>query len=121
MRLLLDEMHAPAVAAALVGAGHDVVAVAAEPSMRGRSDMSLLQHGTESGRALVTENVGDFLVLVQRCAAAGESHPGVILTNPARFNRASLAYPGNLISALAAFLADPPVDGDSWTWWLQPA
>ncbi|WP_419946600.1 DUF5615 family PIN-like protein [Candidatus Poriferisodalis sp.] len=121
MRLLLDEMHAPAVAAALVAAGHDVAAVAAEPSMRGRSDASLLQYGTESGRVLVTENVGDFLVLVQRRVAVGGTHPGVILTNPARFNRASLAYPGNLISALATFLADPPVEGDSWTWWLQPA
>ncbi|WP_419916198.1 DUF5615 family PIN-like protein [Candidatus Poriferisodalis sp.] len=121
MKLLLDEMHAPTVAAALVEAGHDVVAVAANPSLRGCSDASLLQHAMESGRALVTENVGDFSVLVQRRVAAGKSHPGVILTNPARFNRASLAYPGNLIAALAALLIDPPVDGDSWMWWLQRA
>lgn len=121
MKLLLDEMHAPSVAVALVDAGHDVVAVAANPSLRGCSDASLLQYAMESGRALVTENVGDFSVLVKRHVAAGESHPGVILTNPARFNRASLAYPGNLIAALAAFLTDLPVDGDSWTWWLQRA
>ncbi len=120
MRLLLDEMHAPIVAAALVDAGHDVVAVAADLSMRGCSDASLLQHAAESGRVLVTENIGDFSVLLQRRAAVGESHPGVIFTNPVRFNRASLAYPGNLISALADLLAEPPVEGNSWTWWLRP-
>ena len=120
MKLLLDEMHAPAIAAALAQAGHDVVAVAADLSMRGSSDVVLLQGATESGRVLVTENIGDFSVLLQRRVAAREPHPGVIFTNPVRFNRASLAYPGNLISALTAFLAGPPVHGDSWTWWLQP-
>ncbi len=44
MRLLLDEMHAPAVAEALVASGHDVVAVAAEPELRGCSDRGLLEH-----------------------------------------------------------------------------
>jgi hypothetical protein len=121
VKLLLDEMHAPTVAVALVEAGHDVVAVAADASLRGTSDASLLLYAMESGRALVTENVGDFSVLVQRRVAAGEAHPGVIFTNPVRFNRASLAYPGNLIAALTALLADPHADGDSWTRWLQPA
>ena len=45
MRLLLDEMHAPAVAEALVASGHDVVAVAVEPELRGCSDRSLQKRG----------------------------------------------------------------------------
>ena len=66
MRLLLDEMHAPAVAVALTEAGFDVVAAAADPSLRGSSDADLLDHATATSRALVTENVSDFSVLCRR-------------------------------------------------------
>ena len=118
MRLLLDEMHAPAVAAALAGAGFDVVAVAAEPSLRGSPDDDLLDHATAAGRALVTENVADYAVLATSRAVAGEPHAGLIFTNPTRFNRAALAYPGDLIAALRTFLHNPPVSGESWIWWL---
>ena len=118
MRLLLDEMHAPAVAVALTEAGFDVVAVAADPSLRGSSDADLLNLATAAGRALVTENVGDFSVLAAARAVDGEPHAGLIFTNPTRFNRATLAYPGNLIVALRTFLDDPPISGDSWIRWL---
>ena len=118
MRLLLDEMHAPAIADALTEAGFDVVATAADPSLRGSSDADLLDHAAATGRALVTENVGDFSMLAAARAVDGEPHAGLIFTNPTRFNRATLAYPGNLIVALRTFLDTPPVSGDSWTWWL---
>ena len=118
MRLLLDEMHAPAVAVALVEAGFDVTAVAADPSLRGSSDADLLNLATAAGQALVTENVGDFSVLAASRTVAGEPHAGLIFTNPSRFNRAALAYPGDLIAALRRFLENRPVSGDSWTWWL---
>ena len=118
MRLLLDEMHAPAVAAALSEAGFDVTATAAAPSLRGSPDADLLDLATAAGRALVTENVGDFSVLAAARAVAGKPHAGLIFTNPARFNRATLAYPGNLIVALRTFLDNPPVSGDSWIQWL---
>lgn len=118
MRLLLDEMHAPAIALALTEAGFDVVAVAVDPSLRGSSDADLLDHAATTGRALVTENVGDFSVLAAARAVDGDPHAGLICTNPSRFNRATLAYPGNLIEALRSFLDNPPITGDSWTWWL---
>ena len=118
VRLLLDEMHTPAIADELNKAGFDVVAVAAEPSLRGRSDAELLDHATATGHALVTENIGDFSVLLTLQVGAREPRAGLIFTNPNRYNRASLAYPGNVIAALAAFLTGPPVDGESWVWWL---
>lgn len=118
MRLLLDEMHGPAIADALTEAGFDVVAVAADPSLRGCPDADLLEHAAATDRALVTENVGDFSVLAAARAVDGEPHAGLIFTNPARFNRATLAYPGNLIVALGTFLDDPPISGDSWIRWL---
>lgn len=118
MRLLLDEMRAPAIADALTEAGFDVVAVAADPSLRGSSDADLLDHAAAGGRALVTENVSDFSVLATARAVDGEPHAGLIFTNPARFNRATLAYPGNLIAALRNLLDAPPITGDSWIRWL---
>lgn len=62
---------------------------------------------------MVTENVVDFSPLAQQWAGEGKIHAGLIFTNPKRFNRASLAYPGNVIGALARFIEKVPVDGSS--------
>ncbi len=118
MRLLLDEMHSPTIGGALSEKGIDVIAVAGEPSLRGLSDADLLDHAAATDRVLVTENLGVFSLLMTRRASAGTAHAGVIFTNPTRFNRASLAYPGNVIAALSKFVACPPITGESWVWWL---
>ena len=118
MRLLLDEMHAPAVAEALVASGHDVVAVAVEPELRGCSDRGLLEYACAADQVIVTENIGDFSLLAASWASEARDHCGLVFTSPRRFNRASRAYPGNLIAALGAFLESPPVEGSSWQWWL---
>ncbi|MGF1618698.1 MAG: hypothetical protein ACFCU2_12980 [Acidimicrobiia bacterium] len=75
-------------------------------------------YATTHERALVTENVADFTPLVMQWAGASTEHSGLIFTNPKGFNRATLAYPGNLINGLSHFLIDPPISGDSWIWWL---
>lgn len=118
MRLLLDGMHSPAAARALRDGGHDVVAMGERGDLRGAPDEEVLRVAAAEERAVVTENVGDVLPLVQAWAAAGREHHGVVLTNPRRFPRALSTYPGDLISALGAFLDAPPVTGASWTWWL---
>ena len=120
MRLLLDEMHSPAVAQALNGRGHDVFAVASDPLLRGMSDTELLHHAAQSDMAIATENTGDYARLASQWAATGVSHAGIIYTNPGRFPRNTSAYPANLIAALAHFLQHPPIRGNSWEWWLQP-
>jgi len=118
VKLVLDEMHAPGIATTLREGSCDVVAVAARPGLRGMSDVDLLTHATTEGRALVTENVADFMPLANQWSGEGKEHAGLIFTNPRRFDRATLAYPGNLIAALRGFLTDPPIKGVSWTWWL---
>ncbi len=120
MRLLLDEMHSPTISRALQEAGHDVHAVAGDPLLRGMSDAKLLQFAAEISRAIVTENVPDFAVLASQWAADANPHAGIIYTNPNRFNRNISAYPANLITALDQFLRQPPIEGHSWVWWLQP-
>lgn len=120
MRLLLDEMHSPAVARALQERGHDVLTVANDPLLRGMSDAELLHHAARSDQAIVTENVPDYARLDSLWAATDISHAGIIYTNPNRFPRHTSAYPANLIAALTHFLQHPPVEGTSWVWWLQP-
>lgn len=71
-----------------------------------------------ASRAIVTENIEDFAVLSSRRIAAGRPHAGLVFTSPRRFNRATIAYPGNLIDALRQFLQSPPIGGDSWKGWL---
>ena len=111
-------MHAPGIADSLTEESFDVVAVAAEPVLRGMTDEDLLTYATNHERVLVTENVADFMPLAAQWAGAGKAHAGLIFTNPRRFNRATLAYPGNVIAALREFLTRQPVTGKSWTWWL---
>ena len=120
MRLLLDEMHSPAITRVLHERGHDVLAVASDALLRGMSDAELLHHAAQLDMAIVTENIGDFARLDSQWAASDISHAGIIYTNPNRFSRNTSAYPANLIAALTHFLQHPPVEGNSWVWWLQP-
>ncbi len=118
VRILLDEMHAPGIADSLNAESFDVVAVAAQAGLRGTPDADLLAIAAMDGRALVTENVADFMSLASQWASAGRAHAGLIFTNPKKYNRASLAYPQNLARALRGFLIEPPTTGQSWIWWL---
>lgn len=117
MKLLLDDMHAPAVASALTDAC-DIVAVASTTALRGMADEQLLVWAASEGRVLITENVADFAAIATRWAAERREHAGLIFTNPKRFNRATVAYPGNLVAALRALLEHPPGLGPSAIWWL---
>lgn len=118
VKLLLDEMHSHLVAEALARDGHDVIAAVATPRLRGLADADLLAEAAADERAVVTENVRDFLPLVRMWVAEGRGHAGLLLTHPRRFDRSSLSYPGTLITALQHFLTEPPVVGPWWVWWL---
>lgn len=118
MKLLLDEMHAPAVADALSRGGADVQAVAAGDLLRGISDAELLALAAVEGRAFVTENVRDFMALHHQWVGQGKAHGGLVMTNPRKLDRARLAYPGNLIEALTQFLRGSGARGESWIHWL---
>jgi predicted nuclease of predicted toxin-antitoxin system len=118
MKLLLDEHHSPRIASELAKAGFDVVSANGDERCRGASDEDLLAMATSERRAVVTENIGDFMALAARWSSDGRPHAGIILTHPARFNRALRSYPGTLVKALKAFLQDSPPTGGSWIWWL---
>ena len=124
MKLLLDEMYTPAVAALLRDWGHDAVAVKELPDLVGLADEDLFQVAMAEGRAVVTEDVRDFLAAHQRILDAGQQHSGLILADARRFPRLGPNHVPVLADALAAFLSDHGAmleDIDSFIWWLQPA
>lgn len=124
MRLLLDEMHAPAVAARLRDRGHDAVAVKERADLIGLPDEELLGAATADRRAVVTENVKDFAALHRRITAAGQRHSGLVFTHSRRFPRSARNHVRVLADALAVLLDEHgPMLGDveSFTWWLERA
>ena len=102
MRLYLDEMISPAVAAALRDRGHDAV-TAGERGALGASDAAQLARAIQEERAIVSYNIPDFAVLARAAASAGRDHWGIILVSARTFPPAGL---GDLIRALDALLTD---------------
>lgn len=110
MRLLLDEMLTPVVAAALRERGVDAVAVQELPRLRGRDDLQLLAVGRETRRVVVTNNVRDFRVLQAEALAAGSWHQGLILI--ASNVSCSRANAGRLTRAIAGLADAHPGDDE---------
>lgn len=115
MKLLLDEMWPPALAGALRERGHDVVAVAELPELRGRPDETIFKEAHRQGRVIVTENVLDFRPLAATAARAGRTYPGFIFTSNRAFPRASRRTAGRLVLALDALLdTKEEIVGEHW-------
>jgi hypothetical protein len=120
-RLLLDEMFAPAIAAALRDLGHDVIAVAERGELRAMIDEEVFAWATAQGRWLLTENVKDFRPILVRALQAGVATAGVLYTSGRAFPR-SRKNPDPLIEALDAWLkAGPPAPPLREDWLLSRA
>jgi predicted nuclease of predicted toxin-antitoxin system len=91
MRLLLDEMF-PATAQALRAEGHDILAVQEDNSLRELSDTALFAAAQQLQRAIVTENVKDYLPLDARSHTLAEPHWGLVLTTNHAFPRHRSVY-----------------------------
>jgi len=122
LRLLVDEHYTIAIAVQLRALGHDVIHVVEVADLRGASDPLVLEWAALNGRALVTENVRDFLPLHSERLAAGEHHAGILLTNPRQFPRSTDSI-GLFVRSIDAYLKDRPA-GSSLAdaiEWLKPA
>lgn len=121
MRLLLDEHFSPEIARQLRDRGHDALAVRDHPDARGISDPEVLALATRQRRAVVTENVADFVELHRAAIITHTSHFGLIFTSPRQFPRTVRAI-GRLVRALEALLSDHPSTDAlrDQTWWLEP-
>lgn len=103
MKLLLDEHYSPEIARQLGTSGHDVVAVAERADLVGLGDGELLRRMAQEQRAIMTNNVKDFLPLVGCAAVASDDHAGLLLTSDRSMPRRGDAI-GRFVEALDAFL-----------------
>ncbi|MDQ2984364.1 MAG: DUF5615 family PIN-like protein [Actinomycetota bacterium] len=109
MRLLLDEHYSPKIAEDLRSRGHDVVSAKEREDLRGVADRELWERFVAEERALLTENVADFMPLVREAAAAGDPHFGIVFTSPRSMPR-SVATIGVYVERLDSFLRDHAAD-----------
>jgi nucleoside-diphosphate-sugar epimerase len=100
MRLLLDEMYPAHLARALRERGLDVAGVDERDPLKGLADEELLVIAAREERAVVSENVSDFMRLYGEWAAAGREHAGVVIALSSRFSRTPAGWDA-LINALA--------------------
>lgn len=109
MKLLLDEQFPPDIAAGLRELGHDVVAVSERHDLMSTDDEALLERATAEGRALLTNNVRDFMPIATRWASEGRTHQGLLLVSD-RTLRRSRDTIGAYVRALDRVLRSHPSD-----------
>jgi len=86
LRLLLDEHYAEAIAHQPRAKGFDAVTVFGL-GLKGTDDEPLLEYAVTDRRALLTNNVADFMPLHAKWMATGRSHFGLLFTDDARMPR----------------------------------
>lgn len=84
---MLDEMYPARLARALRDRGADADGVDERSPLRGLADEELLVVAAREGRALVSENVADFMRLYGEWGAAGRRHAGIVIALSSRFSR----------------------------------
>ena len=110
MRLLLDEMISPAIARELRERGFEVDAVKRDrPELEAVPDREIVQRMTAERRAVVTNDIADFLPIHERILASGEEHYGMLFTHDATLARNKAAVP-TWVETLATFLAQHQAD-----------
>ncbi|MEA2380302.1 MAG: hypothetical protein QOH72_273 [Solirubrobacteraceae bacterium] len=121
MRLCLDELYSPRIAAELRARGHDAISVHDRPALIGLPDAPLLELMADERRAIVTENAGDFVPIAGRLALEGREHFGLVLTSSAALPRSRNTI-GRHVRALDAFLIERPADDAlrNQVAWLAP-
>ena len=119
MKLLLDTMFDPEIANQLRRRGHDVVAAIDRPHAAKLDDADLFALAQDERRAVVTENVPDFLRVDGLYRALGRAHFGLLLTTHRRYSRSSARTVGQLVLALDTFLQAVDPEPTSLIHWLR--
>lgn len=107
MKLLLDEMYPARLARALRERDADAEAVDERNPLRGLADEELLAIAAREGRALVSENVADFMRLYGEWGAAGRRHAGVVIALSSCFSRTAAGHEA-LVGSLLELCAQRP-------------
>jgi predicted nuclease of predicted toxin-antitoxin system len=108
LKLLLDEQFPPDIAKRLRERDHDVVAVCERPDLISAEDETLLTLSTAEKRALLTNNVRDFVPIVTRWVGEGRSHYGLLLVSDRTLKRSRKTI-GAYVRAIDRALHEHPV------------
>jgi hypothetical protein len=111
VRLCLDEHYSSKIAEELRARGHDVYAVSERPELRAFSDRELWLHVQAEQRAVLTENVGDFMPFVHEAGAGGDDHWGIIFSSP-RSSPRGIDTIGVFVERLEELLRANPTEDD---------
>ena len=84
-----------------------MVTVAELPKLRGQPDEAVFAFAGGEGRAIVTENVPDFRLLVAAEVRAGRPHPTLTLTSDRAYPRRDRRTADQFVAAL-----DAPLSGE---------
>jgi hypothetical protein len=116
VKLLLDEMSSPRIAAQLRQRGHDVIAVAESAQLREQTDEVIFSIAQVETRVIVTRNVPDFRAIAIDALQRGEMHYGLVLISNRRFPGHYPHSIGRIANALDELLSMDPDLTDSETW-----
>jgi hypothetical protein len=108
VRLLIDEMYSAAIAEGLRARGHDAVAVVERSELRAVPDVDLFAIAQAEARAIVTENLDDFIAIANDHDGRANPHFGVVLVSPHRYPRKQPRTIGAIVKALDALAAQHP-------------
>jgi hypothetical protein len=101
-----DRCRSTHIAIRLRERGHDVIA-AVERGWEAEDDEALLDLCETDGRALVTNNVAEFMAIARRWAMQGHRHAGLVFTSDASMPRSRDTI-GRYVEALDALLKAHP-------------
>ncbi len=120
MKLALDHHYSSRIAVGLRDLGHDVITVS-ERGWEAETDEDVLALCLGEQRALLTNNVVDFAVIVDRWALEGRSHAGLVFTSDKSMPRSS-DWIGQYVITLDDLLQFVPGEDASTdqVWWLRP-
>ncbi len=117
MRLLLDGLFSAKVAEGLRRRGIDALSIQASPRLRGLPDDQVFVIAQLDRRALVTENLADFVIVESAWRAEHERpHHGLVLVGPGSFSRHKRGAIGQLVVALARLAEQGGVERGTVSW-----
>lgn len=110
MRLLVDEMYPPRLADQLRRRGVDAVAISERTDWRSLADAEVFALAQEERRAIVTENISDFIGLATAAEQRRTRHHGLVLVDPIKFPRGRNSTLGSMVRLLAELATAVPED-----------
>lgn len=109
MKLYLDEDSEDGqLAALLIKSGHDVQ-LSAQAGLNGHPDPRQLMHAIGEGRAILSGNHHDFLLLHQLVIASAGHHPGILIIRKDNDPRRDLSPRGVCVAMAKLEASDVPV------------